>query len=116
MYWALALGSCFGGNLTPVGAAANLVVINIAEKNNHEISWGALSQMGAPYGIWFAPAVYRFISVYLSICIIRFKPGEKHNAFRICQRWADPFFHSCYSVGYNYNWGIDPEAYTRGEL
>ncbi len=48
MYWALALGACFGGNLTPVGAAANLVVINIAERNNQEISWGRYLKWGLP--------------------------------------------------------------------
>ena len=48
MYWALAMGACFGGNLTPVGAAANLVVINIAERNNKEISWGKYLKWGLP--------------------------------------------------------------------
>ena len=48
MYWALALGACFGGNLTPVGAAANLVVINIASRNNREITWGRYLRWGMP--------------------------------------------------------------------
>ena len=48
MYWALALGACFGGNLTPVGAAANLVVIGIAQRNGHTISWGDYLKWGLP--------------------------------------------------------------------
>lgn len=33
LWWALALGSCLGGNGTLVGASANLIVAGIAEKN-----------------------------------------------------------------------------------
>ncbi len=51
MYWALALGACFGGNLTPVGAAANLVIINIASRNNREISWASYLKWGVPTAI-----------------------------------------------------------------
>ena len=48
MYWALAIGACFGGNLTPVGAAANLVVIGIASRNGHNIGWGDYLKWGLP--------------------------------------------------------------------
>ncbi len=67
MYWALALGACFGGNLTPVGAAANLVVINIAERNNREISWGSYLKWGVPtaVGSLLLATVYICIFVYL---------------------------------------------------
>ncbi len=32
LWWSLALGACLGGNLTLVGAAANVVVVSLAEK------------------------------------------------------------------------------------
>lgn len=51
MYWALAMGACFGGNLTPVGAAANLVVIGIAQRNGHNIGWGDYLKWGLPCAI-----------------------------------------------------------------
>lgn len=51
MYWALAMGACFGGNLTPVGAAANLVVIGIASRNGHNIGWGEYLKWGLPCAI-----------------------------------------------------------------
>lgn len=51
MYWALALGACFGGNLTPVGAAANLVVLNIAARSNHRVSWSEYLAWGVPCAV-----------------------------------------------------------------
>ena len=33
MWWALALGACLGGNLTIVGASANIVVANLAARD-----------------------------------------------------------------------------------
>lgn len=48
LWWALALGACLGGNMTPVGAAANLVVLNIAARNQKEISLGRFLRWGVP--------------------------------------------------------------------
>jgi hypothetical protein len=39
LWWSLALGACLGGNLTLVGAAANVVVANLVEKSGHPISF-----------------------------------------------------------------------------
>jgi len=39
LWWALALGADLGGNATMVGAAANVVVVGIAEKNGYRISF-----------------------------------------------------------------------------
>jgi len=40
LWWSLALGACLGGNATLVGAAANVVVANLAEKSGQPISFG----------------------------------------------------------------------------
>jgi Na+/H+ antiporter NhaD/arsenite permease-like protein len=37
LWWALALGACLGGNLTIVGASANIVVANIAKRESYPI-------------------------------------------------------------------------------
>jgi Na+/H+ antiporter NhaD/arsenite permease-like protein len=37
LWWALALGACLGGNLTIVGASANVVVSNVAQRAGHPI-------------------------------------------------------------------------------
>jgi len=37
LWWALALGACLGGNLTIIGASANVVVVNISERAGDRI-------------------------------------------------------------------------------
>ena len=39
VWWALALGADLGGNLTLVGASANLVVASLAERSGHKLSF-----------------------------------------------------------------------------
>lgn len=39
LWWALSLGACLGGNLTIIGAAANVIVSENAAKENHPISF-----------------------------------------------------------------------------
>ena len=47
LWWSLALGADLGGNLTLVGAAANVVVASLAEKSGHPISFGRFLRYGA---------------------------------------------------------------------
>ncbi|MCF7935932.1 MAG: ArsB/NhaD family transporter [Synergistales bacterium] len=46
LYWALALGACLGGNGTFLGAAANVVVADIAERSGFPISFRHFAQLG----------------------------------------------------------------------
>lgn len=46
LWWALALGACFGGNLTIIAASANVIVGNIAEQGGHRISFGTFLKYG----------------------------------------------------------------------
>ena len=46
LWWSLALGACLGGNLTIVGASANVVVANLAEKADHPIGFGVFMRYG----------------------------------------------------------------------
>ncbi len=39
IWWALSLGACLGGNLTAIGAAANVIVIETANKHGYTISF-----------------------------------------------------------------------------
>ncbi len=39
LWWSLALGSCFGGNGSLIGASANLIVAGFAERSGHPISF-----------------------------------------------------------------------------
>jgi Na+/H+ antiporter NhaD/arsenite permease-like protein len=47
LWWALALGACLGGNLTIVGASANVVVANLAERAGHPIHFWQFIRYGA---------------------------------------------------------------------
>ncbi len=47
LWWALAMGADLGGNLTLVGAAANVVVASLAEKSGHPISFRQYFRYGA---------------------------------------------------------------------
>jgi len=46
LWWALALGADLGGNATAVGASANVVVIGIAARNGHPISFWEFTKYG----------------------------------------------------------------------
>ncbi len=46
LWWALALGADLGGNATAVGASANVVVIGIAARNGHKISFWHFTKYG----------------------------------------------------------------------
>ena len=47
LWWALALGADFGGNLTAVGASANVVMLGIARRADHPISFWEFTRKGA---------------------------------------------------------------------
>ena len=47
LWWSLALGACLGGNLTIVGASANIVVANTAAREDHPIRFGEFLKYGA---------------------------------------------------------------------
>jgi Na+/H+ antiporter NhaD/arsenite permease-like protein len=47
LWWALALGADLGGNATAVGASANVVVIGIAARNGHPISFWHFTRYGS---------------------------------------------------------------------
>lgn len=48
VWWALALGSCLGGNGTLIGASANVVVAGISEKHGFPISFLRFTAYGLP--------------------------------------------------------------------
>lgn len=46
LWWALALGACFGGNITMIGSSANIVSVGIAKKHGVEISFVEFMKTG----------------------------------------------------------------------
>lgn len=51
LWWALSLGACLGGNLTLIGASANIVVSDIAAREGHPISFMRFIQYGTPIAL-----------------------------------------------------------------
>ncbi|EUA55441.1 putative membrane protein [Mycobacterium intracellulare 1956] len=47
MWWSLALGTDFGGNLTAIGASANIVMLGIARRADSPISFWEFTRKGA---------------------------------------------------------------------
>ena len=47
LWWALSLGACLGGNLTIIGAAANVIVSETAASKNHPITFMRFMKYGA---------------------------------------------------------------------
>jgi Na+/H+ antiporter NhaD/arsenite permease-like protein len=51
LWWALALGACFGGNGTVIGASANVVTTGIAERAGYKITFMGFVKEAAPITI-----------------------------------------------------------------
>ena len=51
LMFALLVGSCLGGNLTPFGASANVVAMGILKKEDHPINFAGFLKIGAPFTI-----------------------------------------------------------------
>lgn len=49
LLWALALGACLGGNGTLVGASANVVIAQVANRNNCKITFWQFTKYGFPF-------------------------------------------------------------------
>ena len=61
LWWSLALGACLGGNLTIVGASANIVVANLAARDGHPIRFMQFFK----YGLGVVLASLLISTVYL---------------------------------------------------
>jgi len=51
MMFGLLAGACLGGNITPIGAAANVVAIGILRKEGYSVSFREFMRIGLPYTI-----------------------------------------------------------------
>lgn len=48
LWWALSLGACLGGNMTAIGASANVIVLGMAHKSGVKISFVDYLKIGIP--------------------------------------------------------------------
>jgi Na+/H+ antiporter NhaD/arsenite permease-like protein len=66
VWWSLALGACLGGNMTPIGASANVVVLGIAKKAGHHVSFMRFMAVGVPITLMtlVISTIYVFLRYY----------------------------------------------------
>jgi len=69
LWWALVLGACFGGNLTVLGASANIVTVGIAKKYKLNISFLEFMRSSALIALITLVISSIYLSIYLWISI-----------------------------------------------
>ena len=67
LWWALAMGADFGGNATIIGASANVILANLAEREGHPIGFVTFLKYGLPVtlGTILLSTVYLWIRYLL---------------------------------------------------
>lgn len=68
VWWSLALGACLGGNGSPIGASANVIVVGMAEKAGQKISFLRFMAYGVP--ITFLTVCFAMIYVLLRYYVL----------------------------------------------
>jgi Na+/H+ antiporter NhaD/arsenite permease-like protein len=69
LWWALSLGACFGGNLTMIGASANIVSVGLAKRQNVDISFLEFMKLSAVITLVTLVIASVFLSAYLWISL-----------------------------------------------
>ena len=70
VWWSLALGACLGGNGSPIGASANVIVVGMAERAGKKISFMRFVAYGFP--IMLLTVFISMIYVWLRYYVLRF--------------------------------------------
>ena len=61
LYFGLLVGATLGGNLTPIGASANIAGVGMLRKEGHEVSFGDFMKIGIPFTLVAVIAGYLFV-------------------------------------------------------
>jgi Na+/H+ antiporter NhaD/arsenite permease-like protein len=61
LMFGLLIGACLGGNITPIGASANVVAIGILRKNGHAASFREFMALGIPFTLAAVAAACAFV-------------------------------------------------------
>jgi Na+/H+ antiporter NhaD/arsenite permease-like protein len=64
LWWALALGACFGGNATIIAAAANVAATGILDRNGHPISFARFLAVGIPVTLFSLVIATAYLLVF----------------------------------------------------
>ncbi len=61
LYFGLLTGATLGGNITPIGASANITAVGILKKEGHSTSFGDFMKIGVPFTLTAVIVGYLFI-------------------------------------------------------
>ncbi len=64
LYFGLLTGATLGGNLTPIGASANITAAGLLKKEGYEISFKDFMQIGVPFTLTAVITGYLFIWIF----------------------------------------------------
>lgn len=57
----LLIGASLGGNITPIGASANIVACGLLRKEGYKVSFGQFAKIGLPFTLVAVAAAYLFV-------------------------------------------------------
>ena len=61
LFFGLLTGATLGGNLTPIGASANITAVGLLKKNGYEVSFGDFMKIGVPFTLTAVMVGYLFL-------------------------------------------------------
>ncbi|MBQ2627480.1 MAG: TRAP transporter large permease subunit [Eubacterium sp.] len=61
LYFGLLTGATLGGNITPIGASANITAVGLLKKEGYEVSFSDFFRIGIPYTLVAVLAGYLFL-------------------------------------------------------
>ncbi len=64
LYFGLLTGATLGGNITPIGASANITAVGMLKKGGHDVSFGDFMKIGLPFTLVAATMGYLFIWIF----------------------------------------------------
>ena len=64
LYFGLLCGATLGGNLTPVGASANITATGLLRKQGYEVKFRDFARIGIPFTLTAVMVGYLFIWIF----------------------------------------------------
>jgi Na+/H+ antiporter NhaD/arsenite permease-like protein len=61
LFFGLLIGACLGGNITPIGASANIVTLGLLKKHGHVVRFGEFMRIGIPFTLAAVTAASLFV-------------------------------------------------------
>jgi Na+/H+ antiporter NhaD/arsenite permease-like protein len=61
LYFGLLTGATLGGNITPVGASANITAVGLLKKEGYEVSFGDFTRIGIPFTLTAVVVGYLYL-------------------------------------------------------